>query len=140
METPPNLHEYLLYASSYNDRLAEKVRNALVHQRMRLDKIQREIRQRPAIVVTLSRSRIRHLRTLHRQPIRVDGRLLFEVALECVGDVLQAEGANGAAGNAIRRRRERGVDELRHDVTVFSVYQFRCGFYERDSKKNVLGK
>lgn len=88
---------YLLKTSSYNNGLSEKTGHAFVHQRMRFDKIQSQIRQRSTVIVTLARSRIRHFLAQHRQPIRVQSGLLLEIALERVGDVLEAEGTNGAA-------------------------------------------
>lgn len=128
--------QYLLHARPDNDGLAEEVGYALVHQRVGLYEIQSEIRQRPAVVVTLARSGIRYFGTVHRQPVRIDGRLLFEVPLKGVGDVLQREGANGAAGNAIRRRRKCAVDELGRYVAVFSLYQFRGRLWMVENKNS----
>lgn len=89
---PTHLHTHLslnlLKTRTDNDRLSEKRRHALVHQRVRLDEIQRQIGQGAAVVVALTGSRIGHLGTLHGQPVGIDGSLLLEVALERIGDVL----------------------------------------------------
>lgn len=90
---------------------------------MCFDEIEGEIGQRSAVVVTLSRSRIRHFRALHRQPIGIYGRLFLEVAFKSIGDVLQTESAHGAARDAIRRRCERAVDQLGVNVAVLALNQ-----------------
>lgn len=92
---------------------------------MRVDKVESEIRQRSRVVDALARPRVRHLGALHRQPVRVDGALFLEVALERVGDVLQGEGAYGRAADAVHRRGERAVNQLRRLIAVLARYQFR---------------
>lgn len=90
---------------------------------MCFDEIEGEIGQRSAVVVTLSRSRIRHFRALHRQPIGIYGRLFLEVAFKSIRDVLQTEGAHGTAGYAVRRCCERAVDQLGGNIAVLALDQ-----------------
>ena len=54
------------------------------------------------------------------QPIGVAIGLLLEGAVEDALDVGQTEGAYGRARNGIRRRRERGVDDV-HSLAVVSA-------------------
>lgn len=93
---------------------------------MSFDEIEGEIGQRPAIVVALTRSGIRHFRALHRQPIGIYGRLFLEVSFKRVGDVLQAESAYGTSGYAVRRGGEGAVDQLCGNVPVLALDQLRC--------------
>ena len=52
-------------------------RDGLVHQRVRLDEIQRHFGQRPRIVDALPRARFRHVVGADRQPIGIHRRLLL---------------------------------------------------------------
>lgn len=113
---------HLLKTGAYNDRLAEKARHRFVHQRMRVDEVERQIRQRARVVGALSGSRIRHLRVLHRQPIGVHCALLLEITGESVGDILQREGAHRRTAYAVHRRRKGAVDELRRCAAVLARY------------------
>lgn len=99
---------------------------------MRLDEVQRQVGQRPAVVVALAWPRIRHLVAEHRQPVGVDGSLLLEIALKGVGDVLQAEGAHRAARDAVRGRGESAVHQLGGHFAVLAVYQVRGGFWKKE--------
>lgn len=119
---------YLLETRSDHDGLPEEAGHALVHQGVSFDKIQRQVRQRATVVVALAGSWVRHLVAEYRQPVGIDGSLFLEVALECVGDVLQAEGAHRAAGNAVGWRGECAVDELSGHIAVLAVDQIRRGF------------
>lgn len=113
--------ECLLEAGPDDDGLPEEGGHALVHEGVGLDEVQSEVRQRATVVVADPRPRIRHFRTLYGQPIRVYGRLLFERALERIGDVFQRECTNCTSGYAVRRRRKRSVYKLRRYVAVLSL-------------------
>lgn len=78
--------------------------------------------------MTLSRSRVRHLGALNRKPVGVERRLFLEVALKCIGNVLQSEGAHGTSGYAVGWCGERAIHQLGSDVAILALDQFRCGF------------
>lgn len=90
---------------------------------MRVDEVERQIWQRARVVGALAGPRIRHLRVLHRQPVRVQSSLLLEVTVEGVGDILQGEGADSRAADAVDRRREGAVYQLRRCAAVLARYQ-----------------
>lgn len=113
---------HLLETGAYNDRLAEKARHRFVHQRVRIDKVERQIWQRARVVGALPGSRIRYLRVLHRQPVGVHGALLLEITGEGIGDILQREGAHRRTAYAVHRRRKGAVDELRRCSAVLARY------------------
>lgn len=112
----------LLETGAYNDRLAKEARHRFIHQRMRIDKVKRQIRQRARVVGALPRSRIRYFRVLHRQPVGVQGALLLEITGEGIGDILQREGAHRRTAYAVHRRRKCAVDELRRCSAVLTRY------------------
>lgn len=111
-------------------------RHGLVHQRVRLDEVERDLGQGARVVDTLAGTRLGHVVDAHRQPVRVHRRLrLFkererqysalynerrlrrgrgthlESAIKRVHDVLQSERADGRAVNRVFRRGEHAVDE-----------------------------
>lgn len=108
--------------------MAEEARDQLVHQGVRVDKVEGEIGQRSGIVDALAGPRVGHLGALHGQPIRVDRTLLLEIPLERVCDVLQGEGAHGRAAYAVHRGGERPIYQLRRLIAVLARYQFRRRF------------
>lgn len=114
---------HLLETGAYNDRLAEKARHRLVHQRVCVDEVERQIRQCARVVGALAGPWVRHLRVLHRQPVGVQGTLLLEITSEGVGDVLQRERAHRRAAYAVHRRREGAVNELGRCAAVLARYQ-----------------
>ena len=115
----------LLETGAYDDRLTEEARHQLVHEGVRVDKIEGQIGQRSGVVDALAGPRVRNLGTLNRQPVRVDGALFLEVTLERVGDVLQGKGADGRAADAVHWGSERAVNQLRRLIAVLARYQFR---------------
>jgi len=123
---------HLLETGAYNDRLTEKARHRLVHQRVRVDEVERQIRQCARVVGALTRPRVRHLRVLHRQPVGVHGALLLEIASEGVGDVLQRERAHRRAAYAVHWRREGAVNELGRRAAVLARYQLGRWLCDRD--------
>lgn len=113
---------HLLETSAYNDWLAEETRHRFIHQRVRIDKVERQIRQRARVVGALPGSWIRYLRVLHRQPVGVHGALLLEITGKGIGDILQRKGAHRRTAYAVHRRRKCAVDELRRCSTVLTRY------------------
>lgn len=58
-----------------------------------------------------------YLVSWHWQPVVVEGGLLFKRAVKHLLDVVQPERAHGRAGQGVRRRGERGVDDV-HSLAV----------------------
>ena len=121
-------NQNLLKARAYDDGLSEEAPHRLVHQRVALDKVQRQVGQRARIIDALARPWIGHFRARYRQPIRIESALLLEVALERVLDILERERADRRAAYAVRWRRERAVDQLGGHTAVRARYKLRRRF------------
>lgn len=78
---------YLLDTGADDDGLLVERSDGLVHQRMTLDEVEREVGQCPGIVCALARSGVRHLGPGHRQPVGVHVVLFLKLALERVQHV-----------------------------------------------------
>lgn len=108
--------------------MSKKWRYTFVHQRMRFQKVERQIRQCSWIIVTSTRSWVRHFAALNRQPVRVEGFLLFKVTFKGVCDILQGESAHRTSWYTIWRGCKSAVNKLSWCISVLTFYKFSCRF------------
>ena len=120
--------ELVLERRVSQQRQAVKGRHRFIHQRVRLDEIERHFRQGARIIDALARPRLWNFGRRHRQPIGVHRRLLFERAVERVEHVLQPKGANGRTENGVGRRGEDAVNQPLAPVTVRSFHDIARRF------------
>ena len=77
------------------------VRHRAVHQQVRADEVEHAVRQLPRVLDTRARPRLRHLAARHRQPCTRARLLLLELGVEGRADVVNVEGADAGAQEAI---------------------------------------
>ena len=77
------------------------MRHRAVHQQVRADEVEHAVRQLPRVLDTRARPRLRHLAARHRQPCTRARLLLLELGVEGRADVVNVEGADAGAQEAI---------------------------------------